>query len=339
MRQAWKAVCDAARESETRKRRGLDESDDVPLPSPQLAELSEQFFARYKMAYPAECEPSEALVSKISRELGRRVPLHAEGVTASRARPPMVGRRQVTMMSVWKVRTLLNAARAARKRQRIGDVEFVCDEKDDPDPAKDLKTYIALHQVLMVACARAGVKPIDPAPGTPEKASSDTTDFVQIPLDVAMAYHFRLVKYASAMPFSIALPNVVRRDEEERAWWTDRVRTSELSVGKIIREGLQTREVMWSPPSPPAPGPQRPPTSVGRSQRTGGKGAQLGDRLKDGTQVCRKFNAGECSEPCPRGYKRVCSVVINKTGRCFGVRGLVPFLPGVGAKHGHACAF
>eukprot|EP00959_Pyramimonas_sp_CCMP1952_P236047 4933133-Pyramimonas_sp.AAC.1 len=61
MRQAWKAVCDAARESETRKRRGMDESDDVPLPSLQLAELSEQFFARYKLAHPAEREPSEAL--------------------------------------------------------------------------------------------------------------------------------------------------------------------------------------------------------------------------------------------------------------------------------------
>ena len=108
----------------------------------------------------------------------------------------------MTVTSAWKVRALLNASRAARKRQRIGDVEFVCDEKEDPDPAKDSKTYIALHQVLMVAYARAGVKPIDPAPATPERASSHTTDFVQIPLDVAMAYHFRLVKSASSMPFS-----------------------------------------------------------------------------------------------------------------------------------------
>ena len=45
----------------------------------------------------------------------------------------------------------------------------------------------------------------------------------------------------------------------------------------------------------------------------------MGDLLKDGTQVCRKFNAGECSEPCPRGYKRVCSVVLNKTGRLCGM--------------------
>ena len=231
----------------------------------------------------------------------------------------MIGRRQMTMISVWKIRTLLSAARAARKRQRIGDVELICNEQEDPDPAKDLKTYIALHQVLMVAYARARVKAIEPAPAGPEKASSDTTDFVQIPLDVAMAYHFRLVKFASAVPFSVALPNIVRRDEEERAWWTDRVRTSELSVGKIIREGLQTREVMWSPPPPPASGQQRPQTGSGPGQKTGGKGAQLGDRLKDGTQVCRKFNAGECSEPCPRGYKHVCSVVLNKTGRLCGM--------------------
>ena len=80
-------MCDAARKSETRRRRGLDEGGDVPLPSPQLAELSEQFFARYKMTYPAECEPSDALVSKISKELGRRAP-SSEGATALRARAP-----------------------------------------------------------------------------------------------------------------------------------------------------------------------------------------------------------------------------------------------------------
>ena len=105
----------------------------------------------------------------------------------------------------------------------------------------------------MVAYARAGAQPIDPAPEGPEKASSDTSDFVQIPLDIAMAYHVRVVKFACAMPSSVASSNVARRDEEKRAWWVDRVRASGLSVGKIMREGMQTREVMWSPPRAAGP--------------------------------------------------------------------------------------
>ena len=70
-RQAWKAVRDTAQESEARKKRGLDESDDTPLPAPQLAQLGDAFHARYKIFFPAECEPSEALISKLSREITR----------------------------------------------------------------------------------------------------------------------------------------------------------------------------------------------------------------------------------------------------------------------------
>ena len=122
-RQAWKAARDAAKESETRKKRGLDESDDVPVPSPQLAELGGQFFAQHKMAHPAELEPSEALINGISRKLGRRATLRAGrkggGELAPLIRARAVGRRQLSMINAWKVRTLLSTERAARKRSEL----------------------------------------------------------------------------------------------------------------------------------------------------------------------------------------------------------------------------
>ena len=98
---------------------------------------------------------------------------------------------------------MLSAPRAARKRRRIGDVELVRGEKEDPDSAKHLKTHIASRQVLTVARARAGAGAIGPAPAGLEKASSDATVFAQAPLDVALAHHFR-GKFASEMVFSIA---------------------------------------------------------------------------------------------------------------------------------------
>ena len=76
----------------------------------------------------------------------------------------------------------MSAAKAPRKRQRVGDAEILCNEKEDPDPAQDLKTYIALHQVLMVGYARAGIKAVEPFPGEPERKSSDPTDFVEVRL-------------------------------------------------------------------------------------------------------------------------------------------------------------
>ena len=322
VRQAWKAVRDSAQEAENRKKRGLDESDDATLPAQQLVVLSVTFHARYKLSFPAAWEPSELLISKINRELSKR---------------------QLTVISVWKVRSIVCAAKAPRKRQKVGDVEILSGEREDPDHTKDLKTYIALHLVLMVGYARAGIRAVEPIPSEPEKSSSDPTDYVevsmclaarqgglarawrraQVPLDTALAYHYRLVALANALPYKSALQFISRRDEEERAWWTDRVRTSTLNLGKIIREGLQTREIMWSPPpTPVASAPERPapgnragPGGGGGGGGGSGHGAQFGDKLKDGTLVCRKFNMGQCSEPCPRGYKHVCNVIVNASGR------------------------
>ena len=140
-------------------------------------------------------------------------------------------------------------------------------------------------------------------------------------MDTVLVYHHRLAMLAYALPYASALQTVLRRDEEERAWWTDRVCTSSLTVGKVIREGLCTREIMWCPPPPPqAPSARAATAPPGKGAgKAPGKGAPLGDRLRDGTQVCRKFNLGACTEPCPRGFKHVCNVVLNKSGRLCGM--------------------
>eukprot|EP00959_Pyramimonas_sp_CCMP1952_P434778 9103944-Pyramimonas_sp.AAC.1 len=69
----------------------------------------------------------------------------------------------------------------------------------------------------------------------------------------------------------MASAEVARQDEEERARWTDRVRASELGVGKVIRDtvcGLaKSRGARHAPPL------QRPPASFRQGQKTGGKGA------------------------------------------------------------------
>ena len=50
------------------------------------------------------------------------------------------------------------------------------------------------------------------------------------------------------------------------------------------------------------------------------KKAQTADKLKDGTEICRNWNLGKCSDPCPQGRKHVCNAVSKKGGRICGLR-------------------
>ncbi len=156
----------------------------------------------------------------------------------------------------------------------------------------------------------------------------------QVPLDVLLMYHQRLVACSAALPYSRALEWVQRRDEEERQMWADKHRSSSLSLGKIIKELYERRELMWdtSMAVPAAPPPQphqasRPPKrqDVGRAERkpqphkppAAGKTA---DTMRDGKTVCRLWNQGKCSEPCPRGFMHVCNALVGSNGRVCGMR-------------------
>ena len=210
---------------------GLDDNDlDKELPEKELGDLKAAFHARYKVKYGIQIEPGDQLVSRLSRELTRR---------------------QLQVHAVFKVRSLVHQLKAPRKRQKIGEgLELVCDERDDSaiEPQRDLATYLALHQTLMLAFAKAGVGMIDPAPTEPETVDRDPTDYVIVPLDVVMSYHHRVVRCAGALPPHMALDWIQRKDEEERQIWADKHRASAYPLGKIIKDLLERREWAWELP-------------------------------------------------------------------------------------------
>lgn len=159
--------------------------------------------------------------------------------------------------------------------------------------------------------------------------------FAQVPLDVVCSYHERLVRCAAQLPHHRALSWLQQRDEEERQWWCDRHRNSSLPLGKIIREGLEKREIMWlvstapsqPPPAPalPARAPQRKHPAAGAPWAAapaggGAQSARTADSLKNGQAICRAFNAGGCREPCPRNMLHVCSAITGKGGHVCGMK-------------------
>ena len=188
----------------------------------------------------------------------------------------------------------------------------------------------------MIALARAGCTKREGAPTAPETERSDSTDYVEAPLDVLMKYHVRLVRSAAEAPQSNALAWIQQRDEEERALWVERFRHSALPLGKIVKELCEQRGHMWEvcqapgtsaavgagarTPPPPSVPQSFPARAAERSKKDGGGSLKMATHLKNGKEICRNFNRGKCSEPCPRDLLHVCAAYVSKSGRVCGMR-------------------
>ena len=97
LRQAWEACFQAEDAATLQKKRGSESTDlDKLLDSTTLQTQREVFYARYKVKYPAWIEPSDVLVSRIYKELSKRL---------------------LQVYSAWKTKSLGYQMKAERKRQ------------------------------------------------------------------------------------------------------------------------------------------------------------------------------------------------------------------------------
>ena len=210
--------------------------------------------------------------------------------------------------------------------------------------APSLHLYISLHLTLMLGYAKAGATPLDPLPASPETKETDTTDYVQCPLDILLSYHYRMVDRAHKLPYFKAVPWIQAKDEADRAEWIERMRRSALPLGKIVKQVYEARAALWEIPdekaAPPPPAPADRPVKRPRGAPSGEKGGKDNKRLrdkadsaepqvintnhkttdlmKDGSKICRDWNKGGCKEPCVHGFKHVCNALIKN--RACGMR-------------------
>ena len=313
LRQAWEACREAKGAGDLRKKRGADETDlDGLLPDAELSELRDGFHRRYKLSFAAAVEPSDLLVSRVFKELSRRM---------------------LQIHDVYKTRTLVHGFMASRKKQKLGEGFEVLlpEQEEDQDPKRNVGTYLSLLFSLMVAYARAGCRPLQGA-RPQEDRGSDSTEFVEVPLDVVLRYHSRAQLRAAQLPAFMAHEWVRERDVAERTLWVEMHRASTRPLGQIIKEVYDRREAQWDLPAqvPRKEAPPPPPLGGGKGdgKRSGGapkdKAAQVGKpgdlapTLKDGKEICYKWNKGACSaKGCPRLH--VCNKIL-KSGRVCGFR-------------------
>ena len=101
VRQAWLGLEKVIKEAETLKTRGLDDNDlDTILPQEQLDDLADKFFARHWLCYPSFVMPSEMVVSRIYKEITKKL---------------------LTFRDVWKIKNQGQLLKATRKKTVIAD--------------------------------------------------------------------------------------------------------------------------------------------------------------------------------------------------------------------------
>ena len=313
LRQAWHALKRSRDAADEVKRVGEDTTDlDELLPSAVLDDIESRHWNRYKMTWPPDMSPADTVVSRIVRELDKRT----------------LGVREV-----FKIRTQAQQQRGMRKRTKLANgIEMLSAEAEEQEVRHTTQNYLAGLHTLLIAYSKAGSKPRADAPES-EPKTMDSTMVVECPMDILMRYFYRVQDRAWRLPYSSALDWILRHDEAERTVWVDLYRNSKQTLGEVIKHCLTTREAMWEIPLPAARAPRadkpdripaaRPkakqrPAGGGGNRPVKGAEAPLAEKLRNGTPLCRNFNAGTCTRKgCT--YKHQCSKVLNG-GRICGAK-------------------
>ncbi|CAE7839226.1 unnamed protein product [Symbiodinium sp. CCMP2592] len=306
LRRAWKATCTYYTQAEQdRSKVALADLDSI-LADSELRTLKEAFWIRYKLRFPAEVQPSDATVSRISRELSKRM---------------------LCIYDVWRVRSLQFQLGTSQKRRKLADGLYTDEPEVDEVVARDVDTYLHKLHTLMIAYALNGVQVIAGVDPAGEKAlGANSCQFVEVPLDCVLAYYYRARKAAMQVAPAQRLSWLQHRDAEERAEWVSRFREGTRTLGAVIKEVMEARDAHWLAPALPEAGPVAPKPQPVITEPTKSSlfvsGPMVGGKptarvMKDGTKLCGDYQKGSCkhSPPCPNGAHR-CAVVLRAERVC-----------------------
>ena len=228
LRRAWAAVRLFFQQAEQDRSRVTVSDLDSMLPEGELRDAKLLFWRRYKLRFPPELHPSDSTVSRVSREMEKRM---------------------LCVYNLWKVKSLQFQLHCTQKKRKLGDGLYT-DEVDDEEPAShDADSYLDKLHTLLLAYAIAGASPLPGAPAAAEEAAlgADSTLFVAVPLDVVMSYYLRAKRTANLVPATKRLAWLQARDAEERAEWVSRFREGTSSLGSVIRMVYMARDAHWIP--------------------------------------------------------------------------------------------
>ena len=324
VRQAWAGLRKAQADADKLKTLGRDDQDlDALLPQQTLDDLAAVFYRRYKMTYPSHVLPSDAVVSRLSKEIDKRA---------------------LTLRDVFKMKSQSQMQRSVRKKTVLGDgIEALLPEAQDEKETQTLQIYMAKLHSLLLGYAIVGAAAVASPPSIAETKGADTTQYVVAPLDLMMRYYFRARRLADSLPYAGALQVIQRRDESERELWIDNFRNGQATLGQTIKQIYEARDTSWQPEPPGQV--QRIPRSLqnmpekrlrdqDQSGGLGGKGKgkdkdrptkaaklsadKLEDKFRSGTPLCRDYQWGKCTkDKCDKGA-HLCAMRLRSGRACGG---------------------
>ena len=140
---------------------------DSLLADSELRGLKGQFWVRKKLRFPAQVQLSDAMVSRISRELSK----------------PML-----CICDIWKVRSLQFQLGTSQEKRRLADGLYMDEPDTDEVMSPVVDTYLQKLHTRMIAYALNGTQLIPGVDPVREKAlGANTSEFVEVPLYCMLA--------------------------------------------------------------------------------------------------------------------------------------------------------
>jgi hypothetical protein len=320
LRRAWQSVRRQLELEEKIQDTSVGVDDESPITALEMRNLETLFHQRYRISFAPSGTPSDTEVSRSVREIERRT---------------------LTVRDISAVRSLASQhSGPIRKKLKLADNMYISTGPDDVNPIDCAETYLRQLQVYLLSLAKAGVVACPTAPTVSESLESDSTKYVKFPLDFVFKYMDRARASAESRSESTRFAWLKSLDVQERSDWVRAYRTGTRELGVVVNEIFQLRDAHWSIATPASVGysmdgaAHLAPSKVGpqpkqqqqqqqkgpaKASSSGAAGLPTSDRLRDGTILCKAFNAGACknnSKKCPLGAHR-CSV-LRSTGRVCG---------------------
>ena len=142
MRRAWQAVRLYFNQAEQDRSKVTLADLDSLLEDGELRNVKQSFWKRYRLRFPSEVHPADSLLSRVSREIAKRM---------------------LRVYPIWKVRNLQFQLTTVQKKRRVGGnlwTEEVEAEDTGVHDETDENTYLDKLHTLLLAYAMAGVEPL-----------------------------------------------------------------------------------------------------------------------------------------------------------------------------------
>ena len=303
---AWAAIGAAEKAKETTAAEGITLDEEELLPQSSLATIRETFWKRYHWLPPPEQQPSDKLLSKLTRALQKR---------------------SLEVMNVFSVKTLFNQrSNPSTKRVKVAHNLWIGSTGDDEvQPVENWSTYLDQLLVYLIGLAMAGAYALQPPPTTPESLATESLQLCGVPAGPRLEIPLSSRPMCSTLSWECSPLCDFFTRSPRTSWMGTAFRQWEWPIRSCGAQGVE-RATHWSqvplvtseggvsarPPEPALPPASKVPSA--------GVDQAFAEKLRDGTLLCQAWQRGKCPQQkergCAQGQHR-CARELN-SGRVCG---------------------